>query len=169
MQPTIDRAAIAACWPGIVPHVRRTPVLDAGLVGVAHISLKLEHLQHAGSFKARGAFANLTMREVPRAGVVAASGGNHGAAVAYAAQILGVPAKIFVPQISSPAKVERIRSYGADLVVGGAAYADALAASETWAETPAHFACTRSISVKRCLVQERLALKSKSKSPVSTL
>ncbi len=135
MQQTIDRAAIAACWPGIVPYVRRTPVLDAGRVGAAHVSLKLEYLQHAGSFKARGAFANLTMREVPRAGVVAASGGNHGAAVAYAAQTLGMPAKIFVPQISSPAKVERIRSYGADLVVGGAAYADALAASETWAET----------------------------------
>ncbi len=135
MQQTIDRAAIAACWPGIVPYVRRTPVLDAGRVGAAHVSLKLEYLQHAGSFKARGAFANLTMREVPRAGVVAASGGNHGAAVAYAAQTLGMPAKIFVPQISSPAKVERIRGYGADLVVGGAAYADALAASETWAET----------------------------------
>ncbi|HJU41127.1 MAG TPA: serine/threonine dehydratase, partial [Tahibacter sp.] len=84
-------------------------------------------------FKARGAFANLTMREVPKVGVVAASGGNHGAAVAYAAQTFGAPAKIFVPQISSPAKVERIRSYGADLVVGGAAYADALAASEAWA------------------------------------
>ncbi len=135
MQQTIDRAAIATCWPGIVPYVRRTPVLDAGRVGAAHVSLKLEYLQHAGSFKARGAFANLTMREVPRAGVVAASGGNHGAAVAYAAQTLGMPAKIFVPQISSPAKVERIRGYGADLVVGGAAYADALAASETWAET----------------------------------
>ncbi len=133
MQQTIDRAAIADCWPGIVPYVRCTPVLDAGRVGAAHVSLKLEYLQHAGSFKARGAFANLTMRAVPRAGVVAASGGNHGAAVAYAAQTLGVPAKIFVPEISSPAKVERIRGYGADLVVGGAAYADALAASETWA------------------------------------
>ncbi len=133
MDLAIDRAAIAACAPRIAPYVRRTPVLDAGHVGAAQVSLKLEYLQHAGSFKARGAFANLTMREVPKAGVVAASGGNHGAAVAYAAQTFGVPAKIFVPQISSPAKVERIRSYGADLVVGGAAYADALAASEAWA------------------------------------
>ncbi len=133
MDLPIDRVAIAACAPRIAPYVRRTPVLDAGRVGEAQLSLKLEYLQHAGSFKARGAFANLTMREVPKAGVVAASGGNHGAAVAYAAQTFGVPAKIFVPQISSPAKVERIRSYGADLVVGGAAYADALAASETWA------------------------------------
>lgn len=135
MRQTIDRAAIADCWPGIAPHVRRTPVFDAGRVGAAQVTLKLEYLQHSGSFKARGAFANLTMREVPRAGVVAASGGNHGAAVAYAAQTLGMPAKIFVPQISSLAKVERIRSYGADLVVGGAAYAEALAASEAWAAT----------------------------------
>ncbi len=133
MHDPIDRAAIEACAPRIAPYVRRTPVLDAGLVGGAAVWLKLEFLQHAGSFKARGAFANLTMRGVPKAGVVAASGGNHGAAVAFAAQKLGVPAKIFVPQISSPAKVERIRSYGADLVVGGAAYAEALAASETWA------------------------------------
>lgn len=132
MQQPIDRAAIAACWPGIAPYVRRTPVLDAGRVGDADVWLKLEFLQHAGSFKARGAFANLTMRQVPKTGVVAASGGNHGAAVAYAAQQLRIPAKIFVPQISSPAKVERIRSYGADLVVGGALYADALAASEAW-------------------------------------
>jgi threonine dehydratase len=135
MQQTIDRAAIAACLAHIGPFVRRTPVLDAGRLGAPHVSLKLEFLQHAGSFKARGAFANLTMREVPRTGVVAASGGNHGAAVAYAAQQLGVAAKIFVPQISSPAKIERIRSYGADLVVGGAAYADALSASEAWAES----------------------------------
>lgn len=133
MDLSIDRAAIAACAPRIAPYVRRTPVLDAGRLSGVQLSLKLEYLQHAGSFKARGAFANLTMREVPKAGVVAASGGNHGAAVAYAAQTFGVPAKIFVPQISSPAKVERIRSYGADLVIGGAAYADALAASEAWA------------------------------------
>lgn len=133
----INRDAIAATAGVIRPHIRRTPVLsidgaDIG-VGAGPIALKLELLQHAGSFKTRGAFANLLTREVPKAGVVAASGGNHGAAVAYAAKALHVPAKIFVPSISSPAKVERIRSYGADLVVGGAAYADALAASETWA------------------------------------
>lgn len=133
----INRDAIAATAGVIRPHVRRTPMLsidgaDIG-VGAGPIALKLELLQHAGSFKTRGAFANLLTREVPKDGVVAASGGNHGAAVAYAAKALHVPAKIFVPSISSPAKVERIRSYGADLVVGGAAYADALSASETWA------------------------------------
>jgi threonine dehydratase len=97
------------------------------------LSLKLEFIQHAGSFKTRGAFANLLMRDVPAAGVVAASGGNHGAAVAYAAMKLGVAAKIFVPSIASPAKIQRIRDYGAELVVGGERYADALSASEAWA------------------------------------
>lgn len=127
MQQTIDREHIANVAPVIAPHIRHTPVID--LDGV---SLKLELLQHAGSFKTRGAFANLLMREVPETGVVAASGGNHGAAVAYAAMRLGIPARIFVPSISSPMKIERIRSYGAQLVVGGERYADALAASEEW-------------------------------------
>jgi threonine dehydratase len=95
-------------------------------------TLKLEQLQCAGSFKARGAFTNLLLREVPAAGVVAASGGNHGVAVAYAAHRRGVPAKIFVPTVSAPAKIERIRSLGADLVVTGERYADALAAAEAW-------------------------------------
>jgi threonine dehydratase len=128
----------------IRPYVRRTPVLQvdpgdlsAGLAGDAapRLSLKLEQLQCAGSFKARGAFANLLLRDVPAAGVVAASGGNHGVAVAYAAHRLGVPAKIFVPAISSPAKIERIRQLGADLVVTGDRYADALAAAQTWTAT----------------------------------
>jgi threonine dehydratase len=132
----IDRDRIAAIEPIIRPHIRRTPVLeingaDVGLAPVS-ITLKLELLQHAGSFKTRGAFANLLTRDVPKAGVVAASGGNHGAAVAYAAMRLGHPAKIFVPSVSSPAKIARIRGYGADLVVGGERYADALAASEVW-------------------------------------
>jgi threonine dehydratase len=104
---------------------------DFGLDGVT-LALKLELLQHSGSFKARGAFANLLLRQVPSAGVVAASGGNHGAAVAYASMKLALPAKIFVPLISSPAKIQRIRDYGADLVVGGERYSDALAASEEW-------------------------------------
>ncbi|MDB6162766.1 MAG: threonine dehydratase, partial [Xanthomonadaceae bacterium] len=81
-----------------------------------------------------GAFANLVTRSIPSAGVVAASGGNHGAAVAYAAQRLGVAARIFVPTISSPVKTRRIASYGANLVIGGDRYADALAASRQWAE-----------------------------------
>ena len=121
----------------IRPYVRVTPVVevrggDFGL-GDFSITLKLELFQHSGSFKARGAFTNLLTREIPAAGVVAASGGNHGAAVAYAAMRLGVPAKIFVPTVSSPAKVERIRAYGADLAIVGDRYADALAASEAWA------------------------------------
>jgi threonine dehydratase len=128
---------ITRCEKLIRPHVRRTPVMeiDATEVGLTsnRLYLKLELLQHSGSFKARGAFANVLMRKVPAAGVVAASGGNHGAAVAYAAMELKVPAKIFVPTISSPAKIQRIREYGADLVVDGDRYADALAASEVWA------------------------------------
>ena len=99
------------------------------------LTLKLEQLQHAGSFKARGAFANLMLRKVPAAGVVAASGGNHGVAVAYAAAQLGIPARIFVPTVASPAKIDRIRRCGAELTVTGDRYADALAASETWAQS----------------------------------
>jgi threonine dehydratase len=133
----VNAAAIAAVYPVIAPHIRRTPVIevdgtDIDLAG-RKITLKLELMQHSGSFKARGAFTNLMTRNVPPAGVVAASGGNHGAAVAFAAMRRGVPAKIFVPSISSPAKINRIRDYGADLVVGGERYADALAASESWA------------------------------------
>ncbi len=133
----VDREAIARTYPVIRPYVRRTPVIeitgeDFGLDGVRLI-LKLEYLQHTGSFKARGAFTNLLQRTVPEAGVVAASGGNHGAAVAFAAMRLGKPARIFVPTVASPAKLETIRSYGADLVVTGDRYADALAASEGWA------------------------------------
>ena len=104
-----------------------------GLPG-QRIGFKLEFMQHAGSFKTRGAFTNLLLRRVPEAGVVAASGGNHGAAVAYAAMRLGIPAKIFVPSISSATKIDRIRRYGADLAVGGEGYGDALAASQAWAE-----------------------------------
>src|SRR5919202_5463451 len=102
---SIDRERIAAIERAIRPRIRRTPVIevdgaDFGLDSV-RLALKLELLQHSGSFKARGAFANLLLRTVPAAGVVAASGGNHGAAVAYAAMTLGVKAKIFVPSISS--------------------------------------------------------------------
>jgi threonine dehydratase len=128
--------AIARTYELIRPYIRRTPVVEADGAdfGLASISLifKLELLQHAGSFKTRGAFTNLLMRPVPAAGVVAASGGNHGAAVAYAAMKLGKPARIFVPSVASPAKMERIRGYGAHLVVSGDRYADALAASEEW-------------------------------------
>lgn len=89
------------------------------------VSLKLELFQHTGSFKSRGAFNNLLARSVPAAGVTAASGGNHGAAVAYAAACLGHRARIFVPTVASPVKIERIRAYGAEVVVAGDRYADA--------------------------------------------
>ncbi len=117
-------------------HVRRTPILevdgaDFGL-GPIKVVLKLELFQHSGSFKARGAFTNILTREVPAAGVVAASGGNHGAAVAFAAMRLGKRATIFVPSVASPAKLERIRSYGAKLVIAGDRYAESLEASEAW-------------------------------------
>jgi threonine dehydratase len=121
----------------IRPYIRHTPVIriDSGDLGIAGepLVLKLEFLQHTGSFKPRGAFASLLTRRTPAAGIVAASGGNHGAAVAYAAMRLGLRATIFVPNVASPAKLDRIRSYGADLVIGGERYADALAASEEFA------------------------------------
>jgi threonine dehydratase len=136
MERRIDRDGIAAVARVIGPYVRVTPVLalkgaDFGLPPFS-LTLKLEHLQHSGSFKARGAFANLLLRKISAAGVAAASGGNHGVAVAYAARHVGARAKIFVPTVSSPAKVQRIRAYGAELVVVGERYADALAASEAW-------------------------------------
>ncbi len=166
MHPTataIDREHIALTASLIHPHIRRTPVVDVrgadfGL-DAGDLHFKLEQLQYAGSFKTRGAFANLLSREVPQAGVVAASGGNHGAAVAYAAMTLGIPAKIFVPSISSPAKIERIRRYGAQLVVGGDRYADALAASEEWIVQSGALRCMHSISRIRCSAKARLPRK----------
>jgi len=133
----ITRERISEAYQLIRPHVRRTPILEAsgadfGLDSI-HLVFKLESSQHSGSFKARGAFNNLLSRTISAAGVVAASGGNHGVAVAFAAMKLGIPARIFVPTICSPEKIERIRSYGADLVIAGERYADALAASEVWA------------------------------------
>lgn len=134
---TINPDGIAAMERRIRPHIRRTPILslspqDLGLDASFEPILKLEALQHAGSFKARGAFANLLSRDIPKAGVVAASGGNHGVAVALAASRVGVPASIFVPAIASQAKIARIQECGANLVVGGDAYVDALVASERW-------------------------------------
>ncbi|WP_322416551.1 threonine/serine dehydratase [Mesorhizobium huakuii] len=135
---TVTRERIAAMEPRIRPYIRHTPVLRVDMADFDRpplaVDLKLECLQHSGSFKARGAFTNLLERPVPAAGVVAASGGNHGAAVAYAAMRLGHKATIFVPEVSPQAKLDRIRGYGADLVVGGARYAEALAASERFAQ-----------------------------------
>jgi threonine dehydratase len=132
----VSRPNIEAVEKTIRPYIRRTPVITIDgsefELDSFPLTLKLELFQHSGSFKTRGAFANLLMREVPPAGVVAASGGNHGAAVAYAAMKLGIPARIFLPETSSPAKLNRIREYGADLVVSGQLYADALQKSEEW-------------------------------------
>src|SRR5215210_8642242 len=127
----IGQDHIRAAYTRIKPHVRRTPVLradaaDFGLSLQHPLTFKLEFLQHTGTFKPRGAFNNLLSRAVPAAGIAAASGGNHGAAAAYAAQKLGHKATIFVPDVSSPVKIARIKSYGADVRVGGARYADAL-------------------------------------------
>jgi threonine dehydratase len=136
----IGQNDIRAAYARIQPHVRRTPIVraNAGDFGVPPdrpLALKLEFLQHTGTFKPRGAFNNLLSRAVPAAGVAAASGGNHGAAVAYAAQRLGHKATIFVPDVSSPVKIARIKSYGADVRVGGARYADALDACNAFIAT----------------------------------
>lgn len=129
---------IRAAMPRIAGHLRRTPVLElpTGAFGTGTaLSLKLEYLQHAGSFKSRGAFNNLLARPVPAAGVTAASGGNHGAAVANAARALGHRATIFVPEISPAAKVAKIREFGAEVVIGGRQYDDAQAACDRHAAT----------------------------------
>jgi threonine dehydratase len=138
LETSITPERIAETERLIRPHIRHTPIIDVDLAdfGAAPgpVALKLECLQHSGSFKARGAFASLLTQTIPGCGVAAASGGNHGAAVAYAAMRLGVPATIFLPGVTSPAKAERVRSYGAKLVVAGERYADALAASERFVE-----------------------------------
>ena len=133
----VTRETITATYELIRPHVRRTPLIEVDAADFAlsgrPIVFKLELLQHTGSFKPRGALASLLSRPVPAAGVVAASGGNHGLAVAFAAHKLGVPAKIFVPSVSAATKRDRIRELGADLVIAGERYADALAASREFA------------------------------------
>ena len=135
----VTRETIAATYELIRPHVRRTPLIEVDAADFAlsgrPIVFKLELLQHTGSFKPRGALANLLSRPVPAAGVVAASGGNHGLAVAFAAHKLGVPARIFVPNVSAATKRDRIRELGAHLVISGERYADALAASREYAAT----------------------------------
>src|SRR5260370_16103995 len=134
--PDVTPDRIQAVEKLIRPHIRRTPVVecDGGDFGLgSKLVFKLELCQHAGSFKARGAFTNLLSRKVPEAGVVAASGGNHRVAVAFAAKKLGTLAKIFVPTVSSPEKIAKIRAWGADLVITGERHADALASEGLWA------------------------------------
>lgn len=139
---SIDRETITEAARRIAPFIRRTPIIDIRFDGLTRpVTLKLELLQHTGSFKARGAFNNLVGRTIPAAGIAAASGGNHGAAVAYAAQSLGVKARIFVPEIASPAKLARIASYGAEIVRKGANYYEAVAGCD------AHVAATGALNV----------------------
>jgi threonine dehydratase len=122
-------------------------------------------MQHAGSFKPRGAFTNLLLREVPTAGVVAASGGNHGVAVAYAAMKLKKPARIFVPSVASQSKRDRIRGYGADLVVAGERYADSLVASEKWVAQSGALPVHAYNSIETMLGQGTLGLELEEQAP----
>lgn len=127
------QSEITAAHQRVAAHVVRTPVLDFNGFGLGYsIGLKLEQMQHTGSFKARGAFNTLLSLDVPKAGLVAASGGNHGAAVAYAAQKLGHKAKIFVPEMAGPAKIALIERCGADLQVVGGVYANALTSAQAY-------------------------------------
>ena len=124
---------VEAAWRLIRSHVRRTPVIEltAGSLGIAAaLALKLESLQVSGTFKGRGAFHKLLSSTVPASGVIAASGGNHGVAVAYAARALGHKAEIFVPTTSAPAKVARLKAYGATVNQVGQVYAEARAACD---------------------------------------
>ena len=151
------------------PHIRTTPILEVPPsdfeLNFERIVFKLELCQHAGSFKVRGAFANLLTRELPAAGVVAASGGNHGLAVAYAANQLGIPAKIFVPSVASPVKVAKIREYGAQLEIVGDRYADALAASQWWIEKSGALEIHAYDSLETLLGQATLALELERQTP----
>ncbi len=129
----MSRTEIQDAGRRIAPHVRRTPViaLEEKAFGIdARVFLKLEYLQHTGSFKPRGAFNCILSSDIGDAGVIAASGGNHGAAVAYAAHKLGHRAEIFVPVITPKNKVERLRQYGAAITIAGSSYSEALAKSQ---------------------------------------
>ena len=123
----VSPSDIRAAHGRIAAYVRRTPILEARspIAGAPALTLKLECLQHSGSFKARGPFPNLLTRPVPAEGCATASGGNHGAATAYAAERLGGRARVFVPKIAPPAKVARIKACGAEIVIAGASYAEA--------------------------------------------
>ncbi len=127
MTTTITPSDIRAAYARIRGHIRRTPILETAspIDGAPPLSLKLECLQGTGSFKARGAFYNLLTRPAFAAGCATASGGNHGAAVAYAAQRLGIQARVFVPAMATPAKIAKIKTYGAEAMIGGASHAEA--------------------------------------------
>jgi threonine dehydratase len=136
----VTPSEIRSAYARVRERIRRTPILetDSPVAGAPPLSLKLECLQATGSFKARGAFHNLLTRPAVAAGCATASGGNHGAAVAFAAQKLGIKARVFVPEIASPAKFAKIKAYGAEAMIGGASYAEAQARCDAYvAETGA--------------------------------
>jgi threonine dehydratase len=136
----VTPSEIRSAYARVRGRIRRTPILetDSPVAGAPPLSLKLECLQATGSFKARGAFHNLLTRPAVAAGCATASGGNHGAAVAFAAQKLGTKARVFVPEIASPAKIAKIKAYGAEAMIGGASYAEAQARCDAYvAETGA--------------------------------
>ncbi len=131
--PPVARADVLAAANRIAGRVRTTPVVSvepAAFDTSAPVTLKLELLQHTGSFKARGAYNRILSNRDAATGVIAASGGNHGLGVAFAARALGLPAEIFVPETSSPVKVARLHALGATVVQTGRVYADALVACE---------------------------------------
>ena len=167
--PSLCAHEIRATADLIRPHVRHTPLLevageDFGLGGISLV-FKQEYLQHAGSFKTRGAFSQMLRRALPSAGVVAASGGNHGAATACAAMKRGVRATIFVPSVASPAKLRQIREYGADLRIAGERYADALAASEAWSHRTGAAQVHAFDQVETLLGQATVALEFEAQAP----
>jgi threonine dehydratase len=169
MSQAVNPENIARAHGIIRSYIRKTPVIeiDRADFGLARgpLSLKLELFQHSGSFKARGAFTNLLTRKIPLAGVMAASGGNHGVAVAYAASRLRVPAKIFVPTVTSAAKLAKLREYGADVTIAGDRYADALAASEIWADGSGAMAIHAFDQLETLLGQGTLGLELESQLP----
>jgi threonine dehydratase len=129
-------ADVHAAAARIAGHIRVTPVFEADrgtFAPAAQVWLKLEQLQHTGSFKARGAFNRILFAAeqdmIPTVGVVAASGGNAGLAVAYAAARQNVPARVYVPETAPAVKVARLQKYGADVVQAGSRYADAYEAA----------------------------------------
>jgi threonine dehydratase len=167
MRITAER--VAATERIIRPYVRKTPILEVsgsefGLQ-CDRLLFKLELCQFAGCFKVRGAFSNVLSRTIPPAGVVAASGGNHGFAVAFAARQLGMPAAIFVPTVASPIKIENIRSCGAKLVIEGDRYADALAASRSWSAKSGALKLHAYDSVETLLGQGTLGLELHQQAP----
>jgi threonine dehydratase len=135
--PLVTRQDVDEARTRIAGYVRTTPVLrlERGVLGLAgEIVLKLELTQHTGSFKPRGAFNKLLSSSVPEAGVIAASGGNFGLAVAYAAHTLGHRAEVFVPETSPPVKARKIRALGAEVTIVPGYYDDAQAALRSRAE-----------------------------------